>query len=187
LKNRNTIIKLNRMNDLLLPAAIRQFEQYKQLAERTFSQLTDDQLFLAVNAETNSIAVIVKHMWGNMRSRWTDFLTSDGEKEWRERDAEFENDLQTRDAILQKWEEGWFCLFNTLKSLYSQDLEKTVTIRSQPLTVTDAILRQLTHYAYHVGQIVYIGKMLAADNWKSLSIPRGGSAAYLAAMQKEPK
>lgn len=175
------------MNGLLLPAAIRQFEQYKQLGEKAFSQLTDDQLFLAVNEETNSIAVIVKHMWGNMRSRWTDFLTSDGEKEWRERDAEFENDLQTREAILEKWEEGWSCLFNTLKSLDSQDLEKTVTIRSQPLTVTDAILRQLTHYAYHVGQLVYIGKMLAADNWNSLSIPKGGSAAYLAAMQQGAK
>ena len=175
------------MNDLLLPAAISQFTQYKMLAEKTFSQLSDDQLLLASGNESNSIAVIVKHMWGNMCSRWTDFLTSDGEKDWRKRDAEFENDLLTREVVMQKWEEGWACLFNALQALSKKDLEKFVTIRSQPLTVTDAIFRQLTHYAYHVGQIVYIGKMLSNDNWKSLSIPRGGSAAYLAAMQKEPK
>lgn len=175
------------MNGSLIPAAIRQFTQYKQLGEKSFLQLSDNQLFEEVNEGINSIAVIVKHMAGNMRSRWTDFLTSDGEKEWRERDAEFENDIQSREEMMRQWEEGWFCLFNTLKSLESQDLEKMVTIRSQPLTVTDAILRQIAHYAYHVGQIIYIGKMLAGENWKSLSIPKGGSAAYLAAMKQQPK
>ncbi len=175
------------MDNLLLPAAIRQFSQYKKLAENTFSQLTDEQLVQVPGPETNSIAVIVKHMWGNMMSRWTDFLTTDGEKDWRERDAEFENDLDSRDAILQKWEEGWACLFKALHSLEPADLDRTVTIRSEPLTVTDAILRQLTHYAYHAGQIVYAGKLFAGEQWVSLSIPRGGSAAYLARMQQGGK
>jgi len=175
------------MNDLFLQAAIKQFRQYKQLAENAFLQLTDSQLFIAVNEESNPVAVIVKHMWGNMLSRWTDFLATDGEKDWRQRDAEFENDLLTREEMMQKWEEGWSCLFAALQSLDSQDLERQVTIRSQALTVTDAIVRQLTHYAYHVGQIVYLGKMFAGDGWKSLSIPKGGSAAYLAAMQQQSK
>jgi len=175
------------MNDLFLKAATKQFTQYKQLAEKAFLQLTDSQLFMAVNEESNPVVVIVKHMWGNMLSRWTDFLTTDGEKDWRERDAEFENDLVTREEMMQKWEEGWSCLFGALQSLDTQDLGRTVTIRSQHLTVTDAIVRQLTHYAYHVGQIVYIAKMFTNDHWKSLSIPRGGSAAYLAEMQKESK
>lgn len=175
------------MNDLFLQAAIKQFRQYQQLAENAFLQLTDSQLFIAVNEESNPVAVIVKHMRGNMLSRWTDFLTTDGEKDWRERDAEFENDLFTREEMMQKWEEGWSCLFAALQSLDSQDLERKVTIRSQPLTVTDAIVRQLTHYAYHIGQIVYLAKMFSNDQWKSLSIPRGGSAAYLAAIQQEVK
>ncbi len=172
------------MNGLFIPAVTAQFGLYKQLGEKTFSQLSDSQLLEAPNGESNSIAVIVKHMWGNMLSRWTDFLTTDGEKEWRERDAEFENDLHSRKLIIQKWEEGWACLYAALKGLKTADLEKEVTIRSQPLTVTDAICRQLAHYAYHVGQIVYIGKMLANDSWTSLSIPKGGSAAYLEAMQR---
>jgi hypothetical protein len=171
------------MNNLLLESAIRQFAQYKLLAEKSFLQLSDEQLFKAENESSNSIAVIVKHMWGNMISRWTDFLTSDGEKDWRERDAEFQNDMNSREDMVQKWEEGWACLFNTLQHLKTEDLELIVTIRSQPLTVTDAILRQLTHYAYHIGQIVYIGKVFKSEKWNSLSIPKGGSAAYLATMR----
>lgn len=173
------------MDELLLPAAIKQFQQYKQMGERTFEQLTDGQLFESANDLSNSIGTIVKHLWGNMMSRWTDFLTSDGEKDWRQRDAEFDNDLGSREVLLQKWEEGWQCLFGALNGLGPADLSKMVYIRSQPLTVTDAILRQLAHYASHVGQIVYIGKLMANEKWETLSIPRGGSAAYLASLQKE--
>jgi hypothetical protein len=123
-------------------------------------------------------------MWGNMLSRWTDFLTTDGEKDWRKRDAEFENDMKTRKEVLEKWEAGWQCLFDTLSSLSTDDLEKTIFIRGEGQTVMQAILRQLTHYAYHVGQIVCIGKMLNNGKWSSLSIPKGGSQAYNEALAK---
>ncbi len=159
-----------------------QFRYYKTLAEKTFEQLTDDQLFWQYNPESNSIAVIVKHMWGNMHSRWTDFLTTDGEKEWRQREAEFDNDTGGRGAMMHHWHEGWNCLFDALESLTPDDLERTVYIRNQPLSVIDAITRQVAHYAHHVGQIVYIGKMLAGSGWNSLSIPRGGTSSYNAAM-----
>lgn len=175
------------MSSVFLKAASRQFNHYRQLAENTFLQLSDEQLFWAPNEDSNSIAVIVKHMRGNMLSRWTDFLTADGEKTWRERDAEFENDLDTREELLKKWEEGWACLFNTLENLAESDLQKTVTIRTQPLTVMDAILRQVAHYAYHAGQIVYIGKSLKGSDWNPLSIPKGGSAAYLDAIRNAGK
>jgi uncharacterized damage-inducible protein DinB len=142
------------------------------LGEKTFAQLSDDKLFWKYNEESNSIATIVKHLWGNMLSRWTDFLTTDGEKEWRKRDAEFENDIKTRQELLDKWNEGWDCLSNAIDALTTNDLEKIIYIRKQPQTVTEAINRQLTHYSYHVGQIVFLGKMLAGNGWASLSIPR---------------
>ena len=122
-----------------------------------------------------------------MRSRWTDFLTSDGEKEWRKRDAEFDNDIQSREELLQKWNEGWDCLFTALNSLGTQDLETIIYIRNQGHTVTEAINRQLAHYAYHVGQIVFLGKMLANNNWTSLSIPKGNSNQYNADKFSRPK
>lgn len=160
------------MNNNYLESARKQFEQYKMLGEKTFAQLSDNNLFWKYNEESNSIATIVKHLWGNMLSRWTDFLTTDGEKEWRKRDAEFENDTNTRQELLDKWNEGWNCLFKAIDSLTTNDLEKIIYIRNQPHTVTEAINRQLTHYAYHIGQIVFLGKMLAKNGWTSLSIPR---------------
>lgn len=156
----------------------KRFEIYKDLADKTFAQVSDEQLFWQYNAESNSIAIIVKHLWGNMLSRWTDFLTADGEKEWRQRDAEFENDIDNREHLLAKWEEGWSCLFNAINPLTEKDLAKEILIRHEKLSVVDAINRQLAHYAYHIGQIVFIGKMLAGNNWHSLSIPKGKSKEY---------
>ncbi|MEO7444695.1 MAG: DUF1572 family protein [Ferruginibacter sp.] len=166
------------MADNYIDSVKKLFRYYKMLGEKTFDQLSDDQLNWKFNEESNSIATIVKHMSGNMLSRWTDFLTSDGEKGWRQRDAEFEDDLTSRIEILKKWNEGWACLFSTLDKLTENDLEKEVFIRNMGQSVTDAINRQLTHYAYHVGQIVFIGKMAADKKWVSLTIPKGNSTNY---------
>lgn len=168
-----------------LQGIIKQFEYYKLLAEKTFDQVREQELFWQFNAESNSIAVIVKHLWGNMLSRWTDFLTTDGEKPWRNRDAEFENDISNRKELLQKWEEGWSVFLTTLRSLKPEDLENTVYIRNQGHSVVDAINRQLAHYSYHIGQIVFIGKMCAV-NWKSLSIPKGNSSLFNTEKFKQP-
>ena len=165
------------MTNDYLESVKKQFEYYKMLGEKTFAQIADEKLFWQYNDESNSIATIVKHMSGNMLSRWTDFLTTDGEKEWRNRDAEFENDLTTRNELLAAWNKGWTCLFNTLNSLTSDDLQKEIYIRNQGHTVTEAINRQLAHYPYHIGQIVFIGKMVA-PKWTSLSIPKGNSSSY---------
>ena len=167
------------MSDLqYLESAKKEFGYYKLLGEKTFSQLTDEQLFIEANSESNSIATIVKHLRGNMLSRWTDFLTTDGEKEWRKRDEEFENDISTREELLQKWQEGWSCLFKALDSISDDDLSRVIYIRNQGHTILEAINRQLSHYPYHIGQIVFIGKMLSDKNWNSLSIPKGGSKDY---------
>ncbi len=161
-----------------LESTRKQFEYYKLLGDKTFAQLSDEQLYWQYNADSNSVAIIVKHLWGNMLSRWTDFLTTDGEKEWRNRDAEFETEDKTRAALLAKWNEGWSCLFNALNQLSEADLEKIIYIRNQGHTVMEAINRQLAHYPYHVGQIVFLGKMLCGEKWQSLSIPKGNSASY---------
>jgi hypothetical protein len=161
-----------------LDSVKKQFAYYKLLGDKTFEQLTDEQLFWLSNAESNSIAMIVKHLWGNMLSRWTDFLNSDGEKEWRNRDTEFENDISSRQELLEKWNEGWQCLFDAIDPLTDDDLEKIIYIRNMGHTVSEAINRQLAHYPYHVGQIVFIGKMVCNDQWHSLSIPKGNSASY---------
>jgi hypothetical protein len=166
------------MSSDFLASVKKQFKYYKMLGDKTFAQLEDDKLFWQYNEESNSIATIVKHLWGNMLSRWTDFLTSDGEKEWRNRDAEFENDINNREELMAKWNEGWICLFNALNALTEADLEKIIFIRNQGHTVTEAINRQLAHYPYHVGQIVFLGKMLAQNSWTSLSIPKGNSQSY---------
>ena len=155
----------------------KQFEYYKSLGDKTFAQLPDDALFWQYNDNSNSIAIIVKHLWGNMLSRWTDFLTTDGEKDDRNRDSEFENDVKSRADLLEKWNVGWRCLFSTLNNLTEADLEKIIYIRNQGHTVLEAINRQLAHYPYHVGQIVFIGKMMIDNDWKSLSIPKGSSGA----------
>lgn len=168
-------------------AAKKEFLYYKQLAEKTFAQLPDEALFWQYNPESNSIASIVKHMSGNMLSRWTDFLTTDGEKEWRNREAEFDNDLKTREQMLQVWENGWKCLFNALDSINENNADRIVYIRNQGHTITEAIYRQLAHYPHHVGQIVYIGKMVLNDQWKSLSIPRGESQKFNDEKFSKPK
>lgn len=159
-------------------SVIKQFEYYKLLGDKTISQLADDKLVWQYNEESNSIATIVKHLSGNMLSRWTDFLTSDGEKAWRNRDAEFENDIHTKEAIVELWEEGWKCFLETLKNLKEEDLEKIIYIRNQGHTVVEAINRQLAHYPYHVGQIVFIGKMILNEKWQTLSIAKGKSTNY---------
>lgn len=161
-----------------LDSVQKQFEFYKMLGEKTMLQLKEEQFFWQYNENSNSIGTIVKHLWGNMLSRWTNFLTTDGEKEFRDRDAEFENDIQSRAELMEKWEEGWTCLFNAIKDLKPEDLDKIVYIRNQGHTVTEAINRQLAHYPYHIGQIVFIGKMLTDKEWNSLSIPRGDSKKY---------
>jgi len=165
----------------------KQFEYYKLLGEKTMAQLPDTALFWQYNEASNSIATIVKHLSGNMLSRWTDFLTSDGEKEWRNRDAEFENDLNTREALMQKWNEGWNCFLDALSSLTDEDLSKIIYIRNQGHTVAEAINRQLAHYPYHIGQIIFIGKMVCDKNWTSLSIPKGTSKTYNTEKLARPK
>jgi hypothetical protein len=175
------------MPHTFLPSATTQFQYYKLLGEKTFAQLTEEQLYWQYNEESNSIAIIVKHLAGNMLSRWTDFLTTDGEKEWRNRESEFENDLKTREALLALWDKGWQCLFDALASITKEDLEKKIFIRNQGHTVLEAIDRQLAHYPYHVGQIVFIGKMLCNNNWNSLSIPRGDSKMYNEEKFAKPK
>lgn len=166
------------MENDYLESTKKQFEYYKMLGEKTFAQLSDDQLFWQYNDESNSIATIVKHLCGNMLSRWTDFLTTDGEKEWRVRENEFLNDLTDRPTLVAKWNEGWTCLFDTLSTLTEDDLTKEIFIRNQGHTVTEAINRQLAHYPYHIGQIVFIGKMLCNEKWTALSIPKGNSIEY---------
>lgn len=175
------------MNQIELNGIRKQFEYYKVLGDDTFNQLNDDQLSITMNENSNSIAMIVKHLHGNLLSRWTDFLFSDGEKEWRNRDEEFENDLNARELLLSKWEEGWNCLFNAIDSLKVSDLDKTVFIRNQGHSVFEAFLRSLNHIAYHVGQIVFIGKILQNDNWKTLSIPKGKSKEYNQTKFHQPK
>jgi hypothetical protein len=165
-------------NIAYLESAKKQFLYYKTLGEKAIEQLKPEQLFIVVNEDTNSIATIVKHLSGNMLSRWTDFLTSDGEKEWRNRDAEFENDLKSKEAVLVAWNKGWECLFNALNGLQPEQLSQIIYIRNEGHTVVEAINRQLAHYPYHVGQIVFYAKQLKNSNWKSLSIPKNKSNSY---------
>jgi hypothetical protein len=162
-----------------LDEAHRQFRGHKRLAEGAMAQLKDHELFLTLDPESNSIALIVKHMAGNMRSRFTDFLTTDGEKLDRYRDQEFELSLTTTRADLTKlWEEGWARLFSTIEALKPEDVMRKVTVRGEPHTVLQAINRQIAHYAYHTGQIVFVAKHIRSGKWKSLSIPRGKSEDY---------
>lgn len=161
-----------------LDSAKKQFTYYRQLGDQTFEQLTDTQLTWSPGANSNTIAIIVKHLHGNMLSRWTDFINSDGEKEWRQRDEEFDADLITTEAILSAWNAGWDCLFTALESINDQDSNRLVYIRNIGHTIPEAINRQMMHYAYHVGQIVYLGRLQRGENWTSLSIPKGGSVKY---------
>jgi len=164
-----------------------EFARYRLLGLRSLERLTSDQLFLVQGSHDNPAAVIVQHLCGNMRSRWTDFLTTDGEKPWRNRDREFEPILRTREEVIAAWETGWDTLMDALQALSDLDLERIVYIRGEAHTLRRAILRQLAHYPYHVGQIVYIGKMVCDENWKSLSIPRNASGSYNQDMFSKPK
>ena len=154
------------------------FRYYKQLAERAIDQIPDDQLFATIDDEANSIAIIVKHMVGNMRSRWTDFLTTDGEKPNRNRDSEFVDPALTRAALIESWQQGWACLFRALEPLSDADLARTVTIRGEAHSVMQAINRQLAHYPHHIGQIVLLAKHFAGNQWQSLSVPKNKSAEF---------
>ena len=154
------------------------FEYYKSLGEKSINQLEDSDLFWQYNEASNSIAIIVNHLNGNMLSRWTDFLTSDGEKEWRQRDQEFEDRIKTKDELWQKWEEGWQCLFTALDTINDDNFNNIVTIRQQEHSISEALNRQLAHYVYHVGQITYIARMIKDSNWQSLSIPKNQSQAF---------
>ncbi|GAB3176224.1 DUF1572 family protein [Telluribacter humicola] len=154
------------------------FLYYKTTGEKAMAQVPDQGLHWQYNGESNSIAVIVKHLWGNMLSRWTDFLTSDGEKDWRDRDGEFEVNQLNRDELLQMWNEAWQCVQAALDSLQPEDLTRIIYIRNEGHTVLEAINRSLTHYAYHIGQIVYIAKQLTDADWQSLTIPRNQSRSF---------
>lgn len=158
--------------------ALTSFRNYKQLAERAIEQVTDEEFFAKIDDEANSIAVIVKHIAGNLRSRWSDFLTTDGEKPDRNRDAEFELIDDTRESLMKFWDEGWQVLFDSIEPLTPEDFSRTVTIRGQAHTVVESINRQLTHYAYHIGQIVLLAKHFRSTDWKTLSIPKNRSADF---------
>ncbi len=175
------------MSSQALEGIIKQFQYYKSLGDRTIQQVEDAALFYQFNEESNSIAIIIRHLHGNMVSRWTEFLTADGEKEWRNRDAEFEVVATTREELMALWESGWQCLFKALNALTPADLDKVVYIRNQGHTVEEAIHRQLAHYPYHVGQMVYIGKMLCRTEWHSLSIPKNTSKEFNAEMFAKEK
>ncbi|PYQ63391.1 MAG: hypothetical protein DMF53_10280 [Acidobacteria bacterium] len=168
---------------LYLEDVVNQFRVYKGLAERALAQVRDEDLFVTLDPESNSLAMLIQHMAGNLISRWTDFLTTDGEKPDRDRDSEFETrDGTTRAALLARWEEGWRRLFEALAGLTEEDLTRTVLIRAEPHSVVRAIDRQLTHQAYHAGQIVFLAKHLASDHWNNLSVPRGKTREFNAEM-----
>lgn len=161
-----------------LNSAEKQFQYYKQLGDKTFAQLSEKELLFQDIELNNSIAIIVNHLQGNMKSRWTNFLTEDGEKEWRNRDQEFEALIKTKADLIEKWNEGWACLFEAIASVNENNFNQIIYIRNQGHTITEAINRQLCHYAYHIGQIVFAAKLIKGDAWESLSIPKGKSKAY---------
>ncbi len=165
-------------NEIYLASAKQTLVNYKLLGEKAMAQLDTDEFFLVLSEGSNSIAVIVQHLAGNMLSRWTDFLSSDGEKNWRNRDAEFETILKNKEEVMQKWEEGWACLLNAIDLLQPTQLEQIIFIRNEPHTVLEAINRQLSHYPYHVGQIVFCAKIFKGNHFKSLSIPRNKSKEF---------
>lgn len=166
------------ITNIYLESVKKQMLYYKTIADKAIDQLEAEQLFITSNEDTNSISVIIKHMAGNMLSRWTDFLTSDGEKEWRNRDAEFEIEIVNKEDLLELWEKGWKCFFDTIYSLTPENLTQIIYIRNEGQTVVDAINRQLAHYPYHIGQIVFYAKMLKKEEWNSLSIPKNKSNDY---------
>ena len=166
------------INESYLDSVKKQFLYYKTLGEKAIDQLETNQLFQSPNEDSNSIAIIMQHLAGNMLSRWTDFLTTDGEKEWRNRDEEFETIIQTKEELIELWNKGWNCFFYALNSLTSSQLDTIIYIRNEGHTVIEAINRQLAHYPYHIGQIVFYAKILKETNWNSLSIPKNDSKKY---------
>ncbi|MFX1255153.1 MAG: DUF1572 family protein [Promethearchaeota archaeon] len=168
-----------------LKTVLKAFQSQKRLAERAMAQLESEEFHWTPDSESNSIAIIIKHLSGNMRSRWTDFLTTNGEKPDRKRDNEFVDDIESVEMLMERWNEGWGYLFTTLTGLSSSDLLKNITIRGKPHYVLEAIERQLSHYGVHVGQIVYIAKLLKSTKWQSLSIPRGESERFNAEMRSK--
>lgn len=168
----------NQIIENYLSDAIKSFRNYKKMAEKAMAQVSDEEFFKAIDEEANSIAVIVKHIAGNQRSRWRDFLTSDGEKSDRKRDTEFELMDETRESLNAFWEQGWQTLFEAIEPLTAEDFEKTITIRGEAHTICEAINRQMTHYAYHVGQITFLAKHFRSKDWQSLSVPRGRSDEF---------
>lgn len=156
----------------------KQFRYYQSVGDRAIAQVSEEQMHWQYNSESNSIAVIIKHVAGNSISRWSDFLTSDGEKDWRNRDEEFEDSSSSKGELIELWNKGWQCLYNAIDSLTSEDLLHIIHVRNEPHTVIEAINRQLAHIPYHVGQIVLLAKMIAGQTWTSLTIPKGGSKAF---------
>ena len=166
------------MDNSYFTSILKQFSYNKSLGDKTFEQLSKEQLFWSYNDESNSIATIVKHISGNMRSRWTNFLTEDGEKPWRDRDNEFINSFSSKEEMIACWEEGWSCLFENLTKITPETQDTIVYIRNEGHTIPEAINRQLSHYSYHIGQIVTIGKMIKNTNWETLSIAKNQSKSY---------
>ena len=157
---------------------VKRFQYYKNIGDQALAQLSEEQFFWQYNQESNSVAIIIKHVAGNMLSRWTNFLTEDGEKDWRNRDLEFTNTFKTKDEVLEYWEKGWRCLFEALNQITDENINATIYIRGEAHSVLDAVFRQLAHYPYHVGQIIYIGKMMKDQDWQTLSIARNKSEDF---------
>lgn len=166
------------MSTSYLNSVTKQFEYYKSLGDKTINQLELHEIQKEFSKDSNSIAIIVKHIVGNMLSRWTNFLTEDGEKEWRHRDTEFVDTFKSKEELLTYWNKGWNCLFDAITPLKTEQLEDIIYIRNQGHTITEAINRQLAHYSYHIGQLVFLGKLIKGNNWVSLSIPKGKSSSY---------
>ena len=164
---------------------IKRFLYYKDLGDKTLAQLSEEQIFWQYNEESNSIAIIINHVAGNMLSRWINFLSEDGEKSWRNRDSEFENNFKTKAEVLEYWEKGWACLFEALNQITDENINSTIYIRGEAHSVVDAVFRQLAHYPYHIGQIIYIAKMMKNEDWQTLSIARNKSADFNAEMHSK--
>ncbi|MEM6686941.1 MAG: DUF1572 domain-containing protein [Bacteroidota bacterium] len=169
---------MNSVAENYLESSKKQFDYYKSLGDKTFAQLNDEDIHWQQHEESNSISVIVKHIVGNMLSRWTNFLSEDGEKEWRHRDQEFEDTYTSKAEMITAWEKGWQCLFDAINPLQAEDVSRIIYIRNMGHTVLEAMTRQLCHYPYHIGQIVYVAKQIRGDEWTSLSVPKGQSKAY---------
>ncbi|SFI94859.1 DUF1572 family protein [Olleya namhaensis] len=170
-----------------ITSIIKQFDYYKTAGDKTLQQLSFEEMNWQSHDNSNSVSIIVKHMVGNMLSRWTNFLIEDGEKDWRQREQEFEATYTNKDQLIANWEKGWQCVYDAIKPLKNKDLERTVYIRNESHTVADAIFRQLGHYSYHIGQIAYIGVIIKNNDWQSLSIPKGQSVQFNSEKFSKPK